>query len=519
MLKVERLLALGAICLACWFLFPTETIPVSNGYGWDGSIYGRTTERLWQVLKGKELNQYYGCRVLPCVVARLLIDISGQPLTREVIIFTFRICNAILAVVGTFTWLGIAKQLRLTPQATTFGWIGLFINLFIGKMLSYYPVLTDGYALVFGLLLVRFSLLSNYRGIFLTSLAAGFTWPHAVTFGAILIAIIPCSSASSHYRNDLKFSTQKILTLAILCCAFIAINFSGKFFPEVGLLLGFKTNTARQFVAHIPDIAICSIALWKLVPLKYTQECFSRLLTRGQITYLTYSLALTIIHRMLLAQFTNPLLPPPSYLAPWYEVILIGSPSNGQIFNALVGNLFLTGPLSICAIIIWHHVCNAARSLNAGVVFGIICCLTSWLQAETRFVTLWYPFAVTATCAGLSTIRLATPSALTFFSCAAYFCGFWRKLNVESNDDTIARIPANQLIEYWYSIMDNYFRLYGGGSGFRLTDFLSYAIAVCIALIALRSAIRHDSRSATLSQEPKEDEAPGLCRHPTSNDS
>jgi hypothetical protein len=518
MLKVERLLAFGSICVACWFLFPTETIPVEDGYGWDGSLYGSTTERLWQVLKGKELNHYYGCRVLPCVVARLLIDLCGQPLTREVIIFTFRICNALLAVAGTITWLGIAKQLRLNPQATTFGWIGLFINLFIGKMLSYYPVLTDGYALVFGLLLVRFSLLFNHRGIFLTSIAAGFTWPHAATFGAILIAILPCTSTSYLYKSEFRFSTRKLLTLTVLCGAVIAINFTGNFTPEDRIFPGIKTNTARQFLAHIPDIAICSIALWKLIPLKYLQECFSRLFTWEQIKYPAYSLALVIIHRILLAQFTNPLLAPPSYLTPWYKVILIGSPSNGQIFNALVGNIFLTGPLSICAIVIWHHVCHAARALNAGVVFGIVCCLTSWLQAETRFVTLWYPFAVTATCVGLSTIRLATPSALTFFSCAAYFCGFWRKLNVESVDDIIARIPADQLPQYWYTVMDNYFRLYGGGRGFRSTDFFSYALAAIIAFIALRSAIRHDTRSATSAQDQKEDEDPGLCPHPTIND-
>lgn len=500
MRKTDQLLIVASFCLAVWFLFPIEQIPWANGYGWDGSIYGSMTERLWQVLKTKQVNEYYGCRILPCIAARLLIDLCGQAPTQTNVIFAFRVCNAILAIAGTITWLGIAKQLKLSSHLTITGWMGLFINAFLGKHLSYYPVLTDCYALVFGLLLVRLCLSANLPGLFLVSLAAGFTWPHANTFGAVLIAILPCTAAQEISKSVFRFPVKTFFGLVILCAAVIGFTFVLGSQASVAGLFGIRISRIRQIATHLPNLALWSVAIFELIPKDYVKGCFARLFQLKNLKYFASAALLLIAHKLILNAFINPKLPPPSYLHPWHKILLLGSVSNGQIFSPIVSHVFLAGPLPILAAVIWNRVCQSARTLNGGFVFGIFCCVTSWLQAETRFITLWYPFAITATCIGLSAIKLSSRSRLAFFLFTIYLCGFWRILNPVSLVDNSFRILVPQLPKYWNAAADNYLRIFGGFRGFLWPDFLFYLLVSSIAFLVLKSALQKDMQHSEATQ-------------------
>ncbi|MBN1781688.1 hypothetical protein JW948_11220 [bacterium] len=168
------LLALGTVIA----MSLNELVPVRNGLGWDGNVYGKTVMDFHGTVFRQGLSDYYVRRILPGSLVLLVLKLSGSPLDTIHVIRGFQIVNAIMILLGLWGWERTAIVLGISEKGKWMGFIGLFINFCVLKFNFFIPVLTDMTAFALGIWMCE-AYFSKRRGLMLLILGLGFfTWPN-----------------------------------------------------------------------------------------------------------------------------------------------------------------------------------------------------------------------------------------------------------------------------------------------------------------------------------------------------
>ena len=181
-----------------------EKILVNGGLGWDGNLYGETIKYFQQRALTERLDSYVAQRVFPIAVVYGILQALHLPLENAVIIKTFEVINLLLLLITCGLWISIANHWNLKLQSRWLSFIGLFVNFANFKLLSYYPVLTDCWALMLGMLLFHCFLKRNLAALFVTTLIGAFSWP-VLIYNGFLLLIFPrqaLETASSTAHPD-----------------------------------------------------------------------------------------------------------------------------------------------------------------------------------------------------------------------------------------------------------------------------------------------------------------------------
>jgi len=177
---------IAALLIGCWYLLTPDGIPVADGMGWDGAIYGGFA----QDFPGRYhagVTSYYVSRLLPSLLIYEILRLLGSARSAAHVVLGFRLMNAVLVVAAAGIWVRLARTLRLGISGRVVGFVGLFLNFFMSKMPAYYPVLTDVPGFFIGLCMVWAALERRFLALLVATVLGRFIWPTAVAVGAALL--------------------------------------------------------------------------------------------------------------------------------------------------------------------------------------------------------------------------------------------------------------------------------------------------------------------------------------------
>jgi hypothetical protein len=144
MLAVVLILGLGNVLFG-------ELVPAGEGFGWDGVTYAEMVRRLGAMIADGQLSRYYSQRILPSLIVRTGLAVSGADLSNRNIILGFELLNLTALAIGVVVWKRMSEVVSIGPEGQWIGFAGLFLNYFATKHLAYAPVTTDGLALLVSL--------------------------------------------------------------------------------------------------------------------------------------------------------------------------------------------------------------------------------------------------------------------------------------------------------------------------------------------------------------------------------
>jgi hypothetical protein len=487
------LIASCAIVLSGYMLCTTDQILWGHGYGMDGWIYGEMTEKLWEKIEEQAIGKYFFNRIAPCIATNGILYAFNLPPKRENIIWGFRIGNALLCILGTIIWIRVSDRFKLKPDTIVAGWMTLFASFFTGRLLAYYPVLTDGYATVLGLMMVWLSTSRRVGSLFLVSIFSGFTWPHAHFFGAtlILLTTVQVTQQVDKPTKLLGFPKKLSLLLTLVAAAIIAGTFIRCGFSPEARILGIRMGTVRRICAHAPNLLVFGYAIFSIIREATFIRYEGRFVRRESIAGLILAAALILIHRLIVTRWANPEIPPPK-VDPILSTLALGAGGDGQIFGTIATHIWMAGPLCIFAACCWRQIVAATGKMDLPMNLGLLLTITAWLQPETRYAMICLPFAVVAACKGMSTIRVTWHVRYCFLLSWCYFSGFWRTINPAEVIDGTFQIFDNTVPAEWNAAAFEMLRIIGTHRGFTWPDYFWHlgtsAAATAAAWISLKHA-------------------------------
>jgi hypothetical protein len=392
----------AVVTLAVIGLFLRDHIPVGGGLGYDGETYGYVAlwpERLFDL----PFNRVQRC--LPSLVAHLVIRALGLPLTPGSVVAVFSATNALLLVAGLGIWLRIAAHLRLRVPSTVFGFCGLFVSFSGATMPYYYPVLTDTWALVLGLVAAHAYLLASRPVLLAVVFVSGFVWPSLPYFLAPLVVFprgrgpVPALRAAA-WRDRLGFAAA----VTVVCATAWAVVRGGWSDPIDALLpLSIATLAAYVFLGTRALLA-CGDSGPGLPPAGRAA------MAAGLVAFLAVFLLLQASFAIAFTRSTE-FWQRPSNLSALILVSAVRAPG-----SFLLGHAINFGILFLFAVAFWRRVCGVAGAMGLGAWLFLAGSFAFSLNAESRHATALWPLVATFTCVALDRVEWPRPWL-------AVFCG------------------------------------------------------------------------------------------------
>jgi hypothetical protein len=138
-----RLILIINFFLCYFFTFFLESIPVYDGKGYDGQIYFSIATNGLELIRNKVQIGYYVFRSFPFIIYNLL-NLPNDNVNNVLMFFKiFNISTIVLSVIYYFKLCAYFKFNRVTGNI---GFILMFFNFPILKLVNYYPLLTDHFS-------------------------------------------------------------------------------------------------------------------------------------------------------------------------------------------------------------------------------------------------------------------------------------------------------------------------------------------------------------------------------------
>jgi hypothetical protein len=448
-----------------------EKFPVDGGLTWSGIRYAEMVRHLDSMISGGQLSEGSAQRILPSVIVRCMLLLTGTSMSDQHIIRGFELYNFALLIGAIFVWKRIADKMLLSIPGRWIGFSGIFINFSVSKHSFYAPVMTDVTALFIGMLLLLFFLEKKPIPLFLITIIGAFCWTPIVSIcGACLLLFLDFdysknllgrkpqmdSPKKRYYFDILKVTGLVISGLSII--AYIALKYvvpvrtyaysvcaNGlQLFRDV-----MQTNHARVFdnLLNGNSQLITEQLIYKLgciftaVPILFG-FLIAILILIGSFSYIQVSLASVIKTR-----FTLLILVVLTFIIPKVIVPIISNSSvpNTGIFSHLILIIFLHkdgtfllpivslavfwGTVVIMLLLFWRNFCIEARKLGPGFVAVIGIHLFLGLFAEPRFITLCWPFFVLGLVRAIESSDKKASFKYVFITLSIVYAQFWLRIN------------------------------------------------------------------------------------------
>ena len=176
-----------------WAWLGGERINHNNGLGFDGSTYALITADpgvIWDgTLTGHRIQ-----RILPSLAVYVVLTPWGLHTSGEAVIVTYQVLNLVALLASAWLWLLVCRRLDLSRAA---GWVGgaaLLLNYPALKLSLFYPVLTDRFGFMLGVVMVWAMVTRRPAALLTVAVVGAFTWP-TVTYGALILLVMSRQSA------------------------------------------------------------------------------------------------------------------------------------------------------------------------------------------------------------------------------------------------------------------------------------------------------------------------------------
>ena len=408
-MRLNLAAALATLLAGLVLLAGNDRTGWSNGYGYDGRIYGDLAEHFPGAVFGNEgvtppgigrftgerpkgIDAYYVRRILPSAVVYYTMTGLGIEKTRHNVVVTFGVWNAVIIALVAFLWGLIADRFGLSRAAKLLGLFALVINFGVLKSSFYYPVLTDTFAFGFGAASLYFWLNRNTLGLVAATILGSFTWPTELVLGTILIMFPPGTvplgrsplawSGESRRATGLKVAAAAIPALA-LAAYVIQLRATDYHAPEE-IPLGGAFALSVLAAAAIVFAAL----LWLVPDIGRKQlRALGQAVVSWRVALGAGTFAAILAGQALIAER------PGAYddlgllkSSIWYSAL-----NPGLFLIVLVG---FFGPILALAIVQWPAICRAFHTWGIGATLVAVFFVASCLLTESRKLIVLYPFMV-----------------------------------------------------------------------------------------------------------------------------
>ena len=192
--------------IALWslvHLFVGETIPINNGFAYDGGHYGPIAQDFFNQVFVINQTSYMTKRVLPSGLVYLALKLFHITPDPPAVVAGFRILNMLCLCGATYLFGRILLLFKLRFEHQCLAFVGLLFNFALLKSHYYNPVSTDIVAFFLGMV-VAYCYLARKQWLLLTTLVLGFfVWPNMIYGGLVLFAFpAKTNSVTSAFREN-----------------------------------------------------------------------------------------------------------------------------------------------------------------------------------------------------------------------------------------------------------------------------------------------------------------------------
>jgi len=433
-----------------------EKVPAGAGLGWDGVLYADMVRSLGLMISGGQLSSYYAQRILPSVIVRGMLLLSGLPISNSNIIFGYEIYNLALLLGACWAWKRISDTVHLSLAGRWIGFSGIFVNFACSKHAFYYPVLTDVSALFIAMLLLLFYVDKKPVSLFITTVIGAFCWPVVSVYGALLLLFI-----KSELPKDIVYPASSPFTIKGAsindivirsCIALFALSITGYIIMvKIGPLLDLQCKAPSFFVhafprfiasctsrrellgferliTSIPSFAGLLIALAMLVGSKQIFRATINCIRKTQPTIIALSIAAVLVPFCIVKAISNPNYKSGGSL----RGLIIGMflPPEGKFLLPIVTLAVFFGPVLLLITLNWKEFCVESRKLGPGVVAIMGISMLLGLVCEPRFITAAWPLFVLVFVLTFKTLSTNTSFKYVLTALTILYAQFWMRFNL-----------------------------------------------------------------------------------------
>ncbi len=188
-MKWPYLIAIGLmLSVPIAWQWDTEPIPVNNGFGWDGNMYGMYTQFLPEAIDQGAINRFRMQRMLVPAALYHLMNRAGWERTQEQVIQAYRSSNMIFIGLAVIAFLWLARSSQWYWETMVLGFAALFFSMPLMKMSLLYPILADIPAMAIGLWAVLCWKKEWRIGLLVAILIGAFAGPTMWLYGLLLFS-------------------------------------------------------------------------------------------------------------------------------------------------------------------------------------------------------------------------------------------------------------------------------------------------------------------------------------------
>ncbi len=422
-----------------------ELVPAGEGFGWDGVTYADMVRRLGAMIADGQLSRYYSQRILPSLIVRTALTISGAELSNHNIILGFQLLNLLALVIGTVVWKRMTDLLSIGPSGQWIGFASLFLNYFATKHLAYAPVTTDGLALLVNLSMLWFFLEGWPVLLLVATIAGSFVWQLTGLYGAILLIFLNQNlSATENVQlpatiSGWRQSDRRTMRIFGLFAAIAALAVSIIVLSDLlgAVARGFVVHEAAIFLTGAPSLAIVVLAIWILVGPIFLRRSQMALLANVPLRYFILAAAGILIPQLAFTALSNPDVPNPSGVLYVLKLIVFPLTGRGKFLMPFVAATLLWGPAVLVVMLRWQAVSSELRRLGLGPAGVVAATLPLILVTEARFILGAWPSLVLALALVLDRSGTSKFFRYLFAALTLLNTQLWVKFNIgpwEGND-------------------------------------------------------------------------------------
>ncbi|MEX3954878.1 hypothetical protein [Trinickia sp. EG282A] len=441
-------------------LFFGEVVPAGGGLGWDGVVYASIVRNLWTMISHGQMTGYYAQRLLPSVIVRGMLIVSGAEFTNGNIIRAFDLYNLTLLLFATIIWKRIADSLELSIASRWVGFGGIFVNFLIAKQVMYAPVSTDVTAMVISMLLLLFYLQRRPFALLFTMVAGSFVWQITGLCGALLMVFmharfseseISGSNVRSSAKRKFKRAALFLWMVLITICVFAYIALPHMLSPEQ--LESEGGHKLERLIAGLPSLIAVVVAVAVLLGSIRLIGSVASKLAEIPPGALALAVAGVLIPHIIVRSISNPGLPNANSFSQVLEWVVFPLNGEGKFLMPLVTLSVFWGPALLLMIIVWDQVCVELRRLGPGAMAIVGLNMPLALVTEPRYVIGAWPFVITALVLALQKRKRRNSFPYAFLALSVASAQFWLPMNLRpwtgADVDGLLEFPKQLLFMHY----------------------------------------------------------------------
>ncbi|HMG15961.1 MAG TPA: hypothetical protein VK590_10975 [Saprospiraceae bacterium] len=444
-MKYSRPILILITCILFFFNFKGEIIPVNNGMGWDGRLYGNYTAMLDSAIIEKKINEYRFQRILMSVVLNKTMKAFNIDFTIANIVLGFKIFNLIFLLIALLYYLLISRKLGFTPINEMLGLAALFWCFPILKIPGYNPIITDVGAFAMGMMVV-YHFFSNHRIVNICLILLGsFVYPTFLLFG--LLVIFPreaYTSSDKTYRKDRIIFP--LLYLLIFCIAYF--GYQAEFSDTYANIN--PTNKNMLWLSILIAVSYCYFIGAFFPDFQKIKEAFQKI----NWLYVIPLIGIFIFVKYLTHTYATP---QPQQMSTGRYIINIMKQSVANPGVFIVSHIIYFGLIPIILIWMKTQIVAVIRANGYGLTILLIGIGFMSLGSESRQLINFYPLFVILVILALQNMKPIKPIvAYGFVIVSLLLSRFWYIIGTEGDLSTkLLEYPAQRYFQFFGPWMNN----------------------------------------------------------------